>query len=274
MILAPINVSVQPLPDGTSLQVGWDFPNVPDSDGWDHVTITVSGPGNPPPITVPTPGGGVYPVTHLQLNSQYSIRVCSYGIPISEGSASIIGPECAAAITGTTKRVSGTTGSGGGQTVGGPTGQITPYPGAVTNVQALAKPFGKIVVSWSDTGWSADTLVLQRAQQINSFTFSGSVTVYQTSNYNSAGGTPAEGSIFSGTFVDTGPFVLGAVCQYTFISSIGQTKAYAGPPYITYPALFGLSKFLPPGFDPSQGIKRLRPSDHPTISVRSIMTGT
>ena len=148
------------------------------------------------------------------------------------------------------------------------------YSGAVKNVQALAKPFGKIVVSWSDTGWSADTLVLQRAQQINSFTFSGSVTVYQTSNYNSAGGTPAEGSIFSGTFVDTGPFVLGAVYQYTFISSIGQIKKYAGPPYITYPALFGLSKFLPPGFDPSQGIKRLRPSDHPTISVRSIMTGT
>jgi hypothetical protein len=147
------------------------------------------------------------------------------------------------------------------------------YSGAVKNVQALAKPFGKIVVTWSNTGEMANTLVLQRSQQIAPTESSGNVTVYQIANYQSTLYTPDKSGI-DGTFVDSGPFVLSAVYNYIFTSDNGQSKAYAIPPSITYPAVFGLSKFLPPGFDPSQGIKRLRPSDHPTISVRSIMTGT
>jgi hypothetical protein len=102
MILAPINVAVQPLPNGLGLQVAWDFPPGAVTVGWDHVTINVSGPGNPPRIPeIISSGPGVYHVTGLQLNSTYTFTVCSWGY---EG-GTLIGPACAAPVSGTTYQI-------------------------------------------------------------------------------------------------------------------------------------------------------------------------
>jgi hypothetical protein len=141
------------------------------------------------------------------------------------------------------------------------------YSGGVDNVRAKAIPFGKIVLSWQKNGSWVSLLKVWRYQKIGDTTFSGAFTVLSVPNY-------AGNDDFSkGGFTDTGPFILDEVYNYVVTTTAGQGTAYAATGYITYPAYFGLRQFLPLNFDPSGGIKRLRPLDLPFVSVRKIMTG-
>lgn len=173
----------------------------------------------------------------------------------------------------TTKSKSGAS-SGGSQPSGGQTGSVQPYPGAVQNVQAQAKPFGRIVVTWNLTGDWAKQLTVQR-NQINSPTGINATAVpYNVQNYGQPQGNAGVDQSPDG-FTNSGPFVIGAEYSYTAISTNGQqTASVSAPNPVIYPGIFGLKEYLPPGFDPSQGVKRLRPNDHPYVSIRTIMSST
>ncbi|HEV2349547.1 MAG TPA: hypothetical protein VG028_06840 [Terriglobia bacterium] len=88
--------------------------------------------------------------------------------------------------------------------------------------------------------------------------------VYQNST------TVASGNIFK----DTSGLNQSSVYQYEVQTSYSASfNTYIGlrslP--VMYPPWYGLRQFLPPNFNPSNGIKSLRPNDHPFVSVRSIM---
>jgi hypothetical protein len=143
------------------------------------------------------------------------------------------------------------------------------YPGAVANLQSEALPFGKIVVSWNQTGDWAETLTVQRWQVNGSY-----AVVYSVQNYGQPPGNtgvPTERD----SFTDLGPFAFNAKYNYWFFSNNGQQSAIVPVPnLVIYPEYFALNNYLPPGFDATQGVKRLRPNDHPYVSVRAIMTGS
>ncbi len=140
------------------------------------------------------------------------------------------------------------------------------YPGGVKNVQAEAKPFGKIVLTWEKNGNYVALLVVQRDQKISDNQSTGYTKVFSAQHY-------AGNDFSSGGFTDTGPFIRAAEYGYLVSTTAGQDTAYAGPPWTLYPEWFSLKQFLPANFDASQGIKRLRPNDHPFVSVRKIMAG-
>jgi hypothetical protein len=140
------------------------------------------------------------------------------------------------------------------------------YQGGIKNVQAQAKPFGKIVLTWQKNGNFVALLVVQRTQKISDNEESGYTKVFSAPNY------AGNDDVSSGGFTDTGPFTRAAEYGYLVSTTAGQDTAYAGPPWTLYPGWFSLKQFLPAGFDPGQGIKRLRPNDHPFVSVREIMT--
>ena len=144
-----------------------------------------------------------------------------------------------------------------------------PTPPEVINIQAAAKPFGKVVISWQKNGGFASQLVLQRTQENAPVPGQETVvTVFSANNYGS------NDDVSSDSFTDMGPFTISAEYAYELITSGPfESTLIIGTPFQIYPASFGLRQFLPANFDPSQGIKRLRPNDHPFVRVRKIMSG-
>jgi hypothetical protein len=124
----------------------------------------------------------------------------------------------------------------------------------VTNVVAQAKPFGKLVVTWDPGGHYYSKLLVLR-------TISG------------GGDLPAVEVDNGNEFTDTRALVKSQTYGF-LIETTFDLKNFADTPsnQVVYPAWFSLRQFLPLNFDPSQGIKRLRPNDHPFVSVREIMT--
>jgi hypothetical protein len=142
------------------------------------------------------------------------------------------------------------------------------YPGAVQNVQAVAQPFGQIAVSWNQTGDWAELVTVQRYQ----VDVGSSAVVYKLQNYGQPAGNTGVDPARDG-FKDPGPFVFNGKYDYWMISNNGQqTAVTAAPNSVLYPEFFGLREYLPLGFNQAQGVKSLRPNDHPYVSVRSIMS--
>lgn len=144
-----------------------------------------------------------------------------------------------------------------------------PTPPEVTNIQAAAKPFGRIVISWKKNGGFASQLLLQRTQENSPVPGEQTVvTVLSANNYGS------NDDFSNDSFTDTGPFTISAQYAYELITSGPfESTLIIGTPAQVYPASFDLRQFLPANFDPSHGIKRLGPKDHPFVSVRKIMSG-
>jgi hypothetical protein len=138
----------------------------------------------------------------------------------------------------------------------------TPYS-VVASVRAQAMPFGKIVVSWTKTGNWAAQLKIQRSQIPNG----PILTVFTAQNYNS------DADFLSDSFTDTGPFEFNTEYNYWIIATNGQRTADTPSPQpALYPKYFGLREYLPPGFDPTQGVKSLGSNNQPYVSVREIMS--
>jgi hypothetical protein len=138
----------------------------------------------------------------------------------------------------------------------GPPPPPPPPPPPGPAVHAQAKPFGKIIVSWVHDG-SADITSLFRVKDHN---FVAKTEIPFP--------TPIPSS-----FVDVGPFNPTTVYTYEafFVAANEQIRRSLSND-LPYPEWLGLKQFLPAGFDPSPGIKRLRPNDHPFVSVRQIMS--
>jgi hypothetical protein len=176
-------------------------------------------------------------------------------------------PSCVAPVPGTTNSAPPGPPKPGPPTPGPhPPG---PTPPEVINIQAAAKPFGKIVISWRKNGGFASQLLLQRTQENSPVPGQQTVvTVFSANNYGS------NDDVSNDSFTDTGPFAISAEYAYELITSGPfESTLIIGTPAQIYPAFFSLRKFLPANFDPSKGIKRLRPNDHPFVRVRKIMSG-
>lgn len=120
-------------------------------------------------------------------------------------------------------------------------------------ISAQAKPFGKIVATWP-SGWGVSDVVLRLI----------------------ANGTLKDkdipGLIGKNFIIDTGPFFKSETYTYEAVAESQGVVGLAISNAITYPDWLGLREFLPANFDPSLGIKRLLPNDHPFVSVRKIMS--
>jgi hypothetical protein len=136
-------------------------------------------------------------------------------------------------------------------------------PGAVVNVRAQTQPFGKILVSWDPAGHHFSQLVVHRLQHVP-----GSPDPESFVDMGPAFG----GLVPSGNnFVDSNGLDVNQTYIYQIFTSLdGHTFVIARSNKVVYPPWFSLKAFLPTNVDPGQ---RLRPNDHPFVSVRKIMTG-
>ena len=247
----------------TAISVGWIY-ETGDPEPPLSVTINEFGPDG---ARMASQGplaslGGLALFGGLMPGTTYTYQWC--GLFPSEAGSDFT--SCVAPVSGTTKSSSGPPSPGPPHPGPHPPG---PTPPEVINIQAAAKPFGKVVISWQKNGGNASQLVLQRTEANTLGPGTGTVvTVFSATNYGSNDDFSSDG------FTDMGPFTISAEYAYELITSGPfESTLIIGTPFQIYPASFGLRQFLPANFDPSQGIKRLRPNDHPFVSVRKIMSG-
>lgn len=229
----------------TSISVTWSYDagdEVPES-----VTIREFGPDG----TQMESQDGLSPLTGLALftglkaSTSYGYQWCGV-FPSTGGDLT----SCADPVLGTTRPAAST--GGGGRP---PENPSAPRSGGVVNLRAQARPFGKVAITWERARAESDVTVIQTDLSI------WPVEIVLPSSSKSAAGR--------------GPFAVGHNYEFraNSTSNIGESDQvfYADVTALVYPGWLGLKEFLPVGFDPSVGIKRLLPDDHPFVSVRAVM---
>jgi hypothetical protein len=121
-------------------------------------------------------------------------------------------------------------------------------------VMAQAVPFRRLLLTWDHTWYALSIMRLSLGNALAEDWVPNP--------------TPGHGHL-----IDTGPFIFNSTYRYWAFFYRNPTDYRSTSNDVVFPTWFGLKAFLPPNFDPSQGIKRLLPNDHPYVSVRKIMSG-
>ena len=232
----------------TSISVTWSYDAGDETPA--SVTIREFGPDGSQMAAqaLLPPVGGLALFTGLKPSTSYKYQWCGV-FPSTAGDLT----SCADPVTGTTSpapKAPSAPGAGGGSPPGNPTPARS---GGVMNLQAQARPFGKVAIAWAGGANSSDATLVQTDLSIGHFEI-----VLPSSRGKATG---------------QGPFVVGH--NYEFRANgydADSAVRYSDACTLVYPGWLGLKPFLPAGFDASMGIKRLRPDDRPFVSVRSIMS--